>query len=261
MKIKRARRIIGLLLLAVTVWYCWPPPPRTPAPPFRFADGFEGVSTFIDLFPHDYSRWHGRQQEAAPGRDGNRVELVANLVHSGTNALKLTAVPYDGHTASKADLELERLNFGRGDQVWFSGWYYFVGGTDAELVFLWDLETTQYGKSPGRRLYIQNGGWLASDLGKWWTGKTFRQSKGQEVSFPKDRWVQLRVHLLLSADNDGVMEVWQDDTKVLDARGKTLPTARAVYNRLQLGITANGSRQSTNMLYLDDIAISNQPLW
>jgi hypothetical protein len=143
----------------------------------------------------------------------------------------------------------------------FSGWFYLAGGTDASLIFLWDLETTQYPQSPGRRLYVQDGGWLASDLGKWWTGKTFRQPKGGEVQFPKDRWVQLRVHLLLSSGRDGLMEVWQDEVRVLDARGQTLPTDRAVYNRLQVGLTANGNRHSTNVLYLDDVVIANRALW
>jgi hypothetical protein len=254
-------QVAGLLLISAAAWYFWPPPVRPPSPPYRFADGFENATRFEELFPQDLSRWHGRQQEAGAGTAANRVELVTNVVHSGTNALKLGAVPYDGRTASKADIQLSMLNFGRGDHVWFTGWYFLPGGTDAALVFLWDLETTQFSQSPGRRIYIQDGGWLASDLGKWWTGKTFRQPKGQEVSFPRDRWVQLRVHLVLSEGSDGVMEVWQDATKVLDARGKTLPTARTIYSRLQVGITANGNRKDTNTLYLDDIAISNQPLW
>lgn len=252
---------LGLLLLVALGWLWWPAPNRPPGPPFHFADGFENATTITNLFPHDYSRWHGLQRESSSKPEANFIELATNIVHSGTNALKLQAVPYDGHTASKADIELEKLAFGKGHQVWFSGWYYLVGGTDAGLVFLWDLETTQHHNSPGRRLYIQNGEWLASDLGKWWTGKTFRQAKGQETKFPKDQWVHLRVHLVLSEGNDGVMEVWQNDTKVLDAKGKTLPTGRTIYSRLQVGITANGNQKSTNTLYLDDIEISNQPLW
>lgn len=56
------------------------------------------------------------------------------------------------------------------------------------------------------------------------------------------------------------MEVWQDGVKVLDGRGQTLPTAKTIYSRLQLGITANGNRHSPCTLYLDDVAISNRPL-
>jgi hypothetical protein len=249
------------MVLVALGWLWWPAPVRPAGPPFHFSDGFENATSITNLFPRDFSRWHGAQREANPKTGSNSVELATNIVHSGTNSMRFVAVPYDGHTASKADIELERLAFGKGHQVWFSGWYYLVGGTDASLVFLWDLETTQHHNSPGRRLYLQGGEWLASDLGKWWTGRTFRQAKGQEIVFPKDQWVRLRVHLILSEGNDGLMEVWQNDSKVLEAKGKTLPTGHSVYNRLQVGITANGGERFTNTLYLDDIEISNEPLW
>ncbi|MBI3880495.1 MAG: heparin lyase I family protein [Verrucomicrobia bacterium] len=259
----KKRLLISILLLAVAaaggclVWQARPYP--EPAAPFVFRDGFEDAAKFEDLFPHDYSRWHGFQREA--GARSNVVVLTAARVHTGTNALQCVAVPYDGHISSKADIERGRLRFVKGDHVWFSGWFYLIGGTDASLVFLWDLETTQLSKSPGRRLFLQqNGESLASDLGKWWTGKTFRQPRGKEVGFPKNRWVELRVHLFLSEGGDGKMEVWQDGAKVLDATGKTLPTARTIYDRLQVGITANGNRAHTNEMFMDDIVISNRPL-
>ena len=49
------------------------------------------------------------------------------------------------------------------------------------------------------------------------------------------------------------MEVWQDGVKVIDAFGKTLPTARTIYNRLQIGLTANGNRTHPQTLFVDDI--------
>ncbi len=259
---KKPTRSLALLGVGVVAyWYYFHAgAPAQPTPPFKFADGFENASRFEQLFPRDFSRWHGAQRESAAQPSANSVELSTQIVHSGTNALKLVAAPYDGRTASKADIEREQLHFAKGDEVWSSVCYYLVGEDDPQLIFLWDLETTQYGKSPGRRLYLQNGGYLASDLGKWWSGKTFRQIKGQEAKFPHDRWVKVKVHLVLSERNDGVMEVWQDGVKVIDARGQTLPTARAVYNRLQVGITANGNRQFSHTLYVDDVVISNQPL-
>ncbi|MCD6049256.1 MAG: hypothetical protein K0Q55_659 [Verrucomicrobia bacterium] len=257
-------RLFLALVLVFVLWLGWlwrPAPVLPPGPAFHFADGFENATTITNLFPHDFTRWHGAQRESGQKPEVNFIELATNIVHSGTNALKLHAVPYDGRTASKADIQWEKFTFGKGQEVWFSGWYYLVGGTDAELVFLWDLETTQFRGSPGRRLYIQNGGWLASDLGKWWSGKTFRQVKGQETAFPKDQWVHLRVHMLLSENDKGHMEVWQNGVQVLDAKGKTLPTGRTLYSRLQVGITANGNQKATNTLYLDDIELSNRPLW
>ncbi len=235
-------------------------PYPAPAASFAFRDGFETATKLEDLFPRDSSRWHGVQRERGPGATTNEITLTSEQTHSGANALKCVAYPYDGGTASKADIERGRLHFVRGDDVWFRGWFWLAGRTDASLVFIWDLETTALHNSPGRRLYLQNGEWLASDLGKWWTGKTFRQARGHEVRFPKDRWVELRVHLLLSEGGDGRMEVWQDGTKVLDGTGQTLPTARTVYNRLQVGVTANGNRTYPQTLFVDDVAISNRPL-
>jgi hypothetical protein len=73
--------------------------------------------------------------------------------------------------------------------------------------------------------------------------------------------VRLRVHLLLSEKADGVMEVWQDETKIIDAYGQTLPTVKTIYDRLEVGLTANGSTEHAHTLYVDDVSISNRPLW
>jgi hypothetical protein len=81
------------------------------------------------------------------------------------------------------------------------------------------------------------------------------------VAFPKDRWVRLRVHLLLENGRNGAMEVWQDETKVLDAHGQTLPTAKTVYDRLQIGLTANGRTDQEHTMYVDDVVISNRAVW
>ena len=246
------------VLLGLLFWQSRPYPAAAAA--FVFRDGFEDAVKTEDLFPRDFSRWHGRQRESGAGATANEVALTTERAHSGAHALKCVAAPYDGHTASKADIERGRLYFVKNDDVWFRGWFWLAGGTDASLMFLLNLETTALHNSPGRRLYLQNGEWLASDLGKWWTGKTFRQPRGREVKFPKDRWVELRVHLFLSEDNNGRMEVWQDGAKVIDATGKTLPTARTIYDRLQVGLTANGNRQHAQTLFVDDVVLSNRPL-
>ena len=249
------------VVLALGGWVAWEmrPPPK-PAEAFVFRDDFEGVTKTEDLFPADRSRWSGVQCESGSGTKANIVTLTSERSHSGRNALKCVAEPFDGKTASKADIERGGLRFVKGDHVWFKGWFWVAGGTDASLAFLWDLETTSLRNSPGRRLFLQDGEVFASDLGKWWTGKSFRQNRGAEVKFPKDRWVEVKIHLLLSEGRDGRMEVWQDGVKVLDSTGKTLPRARTVYDRLQIGLTANGGRNSKQTLFVDDVVLSNRPL-
>jgi hypothetical protein len=236
--------VTALLVAARLDWWELRPAPLERE--FRFADGFEdGVGS-----------WHGFQREP----DSNFVEVTARRPHSGAKSLECRAVPYDGHRSSKADIFLGGLPFVKGDQVWFSGWYYLEGMSGAGLVFLWDLEASRKYQSPGRRLYLQENDVLASDLGKWWRGPTFRQHRGAAICVPRNRWVSLRLHLYLAEGETGRLEVWQDGAKILDGYGQTLPTASAVYDRLQIGITANGNRSHAATLFVDDIVLSNRPI-
>lgn len=235
----------------------WWEPTRAPSTdPVAFDDGFEAAADLASLFPADGSRWHGLQRQ--PAQSG--VDLTAAVVRSGSAALKLSAPPYDGRTASKADVWRGGFRFVKGDHVWSTAWYHLVGGTDATHLFFWDLEASAKYASPGRRLFLQSGERLAADQGKWgFGGPTFRQPAGRGVAFPKDQWVRVRVHLYLSDGADGVMEVWQDEAKVLDGRGQTRPTVKSVYDRLQVGITANGNRQDRQVLFVDDARVSSRP--
>lgn len=190
----------------------------------------------------------------------NAVELTTEVVHSGRQSLKCFATAKRGDGASKADIGRGGFRFVKGDHVWSQCWLFLKGTEDASLVFLWDLECSSKWQSPGRRLYLQSGGVLTSDIGKWFFAHVFRQPWDRGVPFPRDRWVRLKVHLFLSESSDGVMEVWQDETKVLDGHGQTLPTSKTVYDRLQVGITANGNHTHAHTLYVDDVIISNRPI-
>jgi len=233
------------------------PLPGQDAPPAgavtkRFSDGFEGAAAWNDLFPRDYSRWHGSQRTPKE----NVVELTHEKVHSGKSAMKFFAKARRGGSVPKADIERSLLQFKKGDHVWFSGWYFIVGGTDARDVFLWDLEDSTTYQNPGRRVYIQEGEYLASDLGKTLFGQTFRQG-AKKFPVIKDRWFQIKIHLFLSEGSDGRMEVWQDGVKVIDGKGRTLPSASSVYDRLQIGLTANASDKYDHTVYVDDISIAD----
>lgn len=88
-------------------------------------------------------------------------------------------------------------------------------------------------------------------------GPNFPQ-RGAPVLFPKDRWVHVVLHMALSSDRDGHTEVWQDGVKIIDARGQNLP-ADMVYNWIEVGITANPTRQP-QVVYVDDITVSKAPI-
>lgn len=246
---------LGVLVVGRTFLDWWKPIPASTGQPFTFADDFERGSETLDLFQQDFSRWHGRQ--LVPQQ--NEVELTTKRAHSGRQALRcLASASADGIT-SRADIQLERLRFVQGDDVWSQCWLYFGEAGDWNSVFLWDLEASTKWKSPGRRVYIQGENRLASGLGKWFGSNTVRQPLAPRIGVPVNKWFRLRIHLHLSAKKDGRIEVWQDEAKVLDAACQTLPTAQAVYDRWQIGLTANGSSRA-HVLYVDDIIISNQPI-
>lgn len=233
--------LLGIFSLRLDWWE------RAPVPldaPFLFRDGFEDGT----------ARWHGFQREP----EANSVAVTTRRAHSGSRSLECHAVP--NSRGSKADIFIGGLHFVRNDHVWFRGWYYLEGAQDASLLFLWDLEASRKYQSPGRRLYLQDGGTISSDLGKWWGRNTFRQPRQTAIPFPHDRWVELRAHLFLSEDSNGRLEVWQDGARILDASGRTLPTARAIYDRLQVGITFNGNRSHALTVLVDDVELANRPL-
>lgn len=230
-----------------------------------FHEDFENTPALEDLFSPDGSRWHGIQLQP----ESNLITLTDEQAHTGSTAIKFIAQPYDGSQASKADIYVGELGLLNGDEVWSEMWVYLSGSSDTTSLFLWDLEATKtcfllQCQSPGRRLYFYgpNGEWLKSDLGKWYRGEDFRQSSGEETTFPKNVWVRLRVYLFLSPEQSGVMRVWQENDLVLDAAGITLPTADSIYDRWEVGITANGNKTNAITIYLDDISIWDQdPGW
>ncbi|MEM7786431.1 MAG: heparin lyase I family protein [Bacteroidota bacterium] len=235
-----------------------------------FKDGFEDVGNTGDLFAS--SRWTGSQRQP----EANRVEISTERSRTGERSVRFEAQPYDGETASKADLILNRLDLREGDPVWVEFWVWVEGGGDTRDRFVWDLEapgtctdetscpapgTGSICSTPGRRLYLggPSGRAFTSDLGKWCRGDTFRAAS---ETFETERWVRIRVFMSLSSTEAGQLRVWQDDQTVIDATGITLPRADAVYSQMQVGITANGSRSSANVLFLDDVSIwTEDPLW
>ncbi|WP_395737712.1 heparin lyase I family protein [Prosthecobacter sp.] len=246
---------LGVLIAVRLDWFA--EYPVRDEKPFTFHDDFEGAATFLDLYPKDLSRWHGRQ--LVP--EQNTIDISREQAHSGQQSVKCFASVKRNDVTSKSDVEREQLHFVKGDHVWSEAWFWLKAGAGSEHVFLWDLETTRKWQSPGRRVYLQKGDIIASDLGKWFSSHIFRQPHGRSSPFPTERWVRLRVHLFLSEKSDGIMEIWQDDIKVIDARGQTLPTAKTVYDRLEVGITANGSTAQEHTLYMDDVTISNRAFW
>jgi hypothetical protein len=238
--------------------------PLLPSPAFQ--ETFEAATNVIDLFQASGTRWHGFQIQPAT----NKIEVTTMRSRTGNQSLLCGAAAGPG--ASKADIYLDRFHLTEGDEAWFEWWIWLNDWRYTAYMYIWDLESPTtctdavscpakgaqtICTSPGRRLYI--GGaenrLLASDLGKWCAGEIMQQKPTRAVPFPIQSWVRLRVHIVLRSDITGRLEVWQDDVMVIDARGRTLPRSDSVYERMQIGITQNGSDFVSNAVFVDDVSV------
>ncbi len=199
----------------------------------KFSDDFENARTIRDLIGvergwtaftlqspksptvEDYVRLRKRILTGQGDFLDNRIEPSGEVVHSGQTALKAYSVPRSGDAVTnKASLETELIHFVRGDDVWFAGWYYVPaeGGMPFTLM---DLETTWFKEHPGIRIMVFGEKYLGVEL-KWGAKPTYRQVRGKEIVFPRAKWVHVKFHITLSEQHDGVVELWQDGTKIVD---------------------------------------------
>ncbi len=184
----------------------------------------------------------------------NRIDIASDIVHSGKKAMRVSTVsPVQGMVTSKASLRTRMICFAKGDDLWFSSWYYAAKGIPFTIV---DIENGFFKSAPGPRVIINNGKYVEVEL-KWADKPKYTQKRGQEIVFPRRKWVNIKVHLMLSDTEDGIIEVWQDGTKIINTKGRTLPTQNSILNRLEVGISA--SSQSA-VLYVDDVSISDKPI-
>jgi len=105
------------------------------------------------------------------------------------------------------------------------------------------------------RIRLQQG-YLEFEMAKWVPNEIYRQAEGEEISFPIGRWVFVEAHLLLSDKDDGIIQLFQDHVLIIDRRGQTLPFRDAVYDSLEVGLSAHSSGSESAVLYLDDLSIS-----
>jgi hypothetical protein len=240
-----------------------------------FADDFEGATLLADLMGlkrgwttialqspkaptvSDYVKLRTRILKGESDFLDNRIEPSGERAHSGKTALKAVAVsPSHGMVTAKASLSTELLHFVKGDDVWASLWCFVPSGSGMPATVL-DLETTWMNEHPGMRIFITDGKYAALQL-KSANHPYYRQPKGSEVRFPTGQWVHLEMHLLLSEKGDGVIELWQDEQKIIDTRGQTLVLANTIYNSFETGISAYNEQGKTATLYVDDVSISDR---
>lgn len=178
-----------------------------------------------------------------------RLETTAERAHSGPHALKCVAPAKPSSMVTcKASLSSPLVYFRHGDHFWYEAYYWAEESLPLTLV---DLECEFVSEHPGIRLRIFEDGALGIEL-KALDKPTYRQPAASRVTFPLGRWVGVRVHYQLST-TAGLMEVWQDGQQVLQASGITLPFRSAIYNSLEIGISAHSDPKHGCVLYVDDV--------
>jgi hypothetical protein len=242
----------------------------------QFDEGFEDATDVRDLIGSERGwtsftlqspksqtipEYNALRQRIMNGQSGfldNRVETTTEFAHSGKQALKCTSVPPSRRmTTAKASLTSSLMHFVKDDDLWYSAWF-LVPDDRSPPFTLTDIESTWLKEHPGMRIMLEPPGYLMLEL-KWAGKPKYRQVKGREVRFPVGKWVEVQLHLRLSDQPNGLIELWQDGVKIVDARGQTLPLASTIYNDLEVGVSAHSFGPGTATLYVDDLRISTNP--
>ena len=182
-----------------------------------------------------------------------RVEPSAGRAHSGGQSLRFFApAKSPAMVTAKASLATGLVYFKKGQTISYRAWHFVEGET---LPFtLADIEDRLVKSSPGIRLMLFDGA-LGAEL-KAFDKPTFRQRPENIVKFPRNRWVEVRWEILLDDGPSGRVRIWQDGKPIVDSPGPTLPFRTAIYNSLEVGITAHSFGDKPATLYLDDLEIS-----
>lgn len=233
-----------------------------------FSDGFE-AQKFLDLFPRDRSRWT-HYQSTFPQ---NKAELTDTQPHSGAAALRLFAVQSTSKV-SKSDVEKEDLELREGQSVKVSAWFLIPPDIDIRNLFLLDIECRNCwpedspypNQSPGIRLKLQDRDGAPTVERRKIGLKDMRNELAQRAALPRGRWFKLEWRIKLGDEESGESQILIDDRAVFQGQGATLPDPQAfmkwnirlrdvLYDRFQVGITANGSSNPIEML-VDTVTFS-----
>jgi len=177
----------------------------------------------------------------------NKIELAPDPVNSTNSTLKFTSVaPTSSMVTAKASLSSTLNYFVKDMDVWFQAEFYIESGQPFSLV---DFESSYFESSPGPRVVIRNGKLEIEN--KFGTKANYSNTGNTLV--PSNQWFNVKVHLKYSDTTNGIIELWQDGIKLINAVGITLPLPIAVQNTLEVGISAT---PETCIMYMDNLRIS-----
>lgn len=195
----------------------------------------------------DYVALRKRILEENAGFEENRVEPSEERARTGSQSVRFySAAKSRSMACSKSSMATDTLHYVKGDDFWFSGWFYIEKGMPLTIM---DLESTWLGQHSGIRILLKDGH-------PYVELKAFGKPSwgNNDFTVPSNQWVHVTAHFLLD-EKDGKLELWIDDQLVVEGAGQTLPLADTVLNGLEVGISAN---LEETILFLDDIKVSRE---
>lgn len=226
--------------------------------PDSYSDDFEGYASIDGLFDGGDSNWSYFQSTF----EGNALALDSVVAHSGKYSLRASAeASTEAGGASKASVAKHKMAFWEGETVFLEAWYYLEGTAPAQWLFLMDVEEqAAIGAGPGIRVALVDDRLLIEHK---YPKPNIPQPEGREVPFPRDRWVHIRLEVLLAQQERGAVRLWQDgDLLIEQSDWQTLPKdilyfqqgTKGMYSSVEFGITANSS-DGPLTLYVDDVKV------
>ena len=175
--------------------------------------------------------------------------------HSGSTSLLCRAPPRPSHMITcKSSLSTPLICFRKGDDFWFQAWFYCESSRPSSLM---DLECEWLQHHGGIRAFLDEKGFLLVEL-KALNKPKYRQPVDSAVLFPLNEWTEVRIHLYLSDDDQGRIQLWQNSQLLIDASGPTLPLPRVIYSSLEIGISSHSYGDREAVLWVDDVVVSDQ---
>lgn len=259
-----------------------------------FKEGFEGLHSYADLFPSDWSRWHEislQNNELSIKRPikhcminivncitnetlGNYLAIENGIRRRGKSSLKFYAAPFSKKWFGDSRIAIRRqlFDFGKGDELYFTGWFYFQGPSNVKKRELDNLNQSMFlafrAKNEGLRTFGEPGPGLffsfRNSIGlrfdNWLPAvDEVHQDLLDRANLPLNEWVKVKMKLKLSdKKSDGFVEVWMNDKKIIAAPAQTLPRANMKYSILELGVVSNLNLKESQTMYVDNILVSDK---
>jgi len=179
----------------------------------------------------------------------NKVELVVDPTDASNTCLRFDAVAKtDDMVTSKSSIQSPLLFFENGDDLWFSADYLIQGNLPTTLA---DFENEFFDGRPGPRILISNDKLAIEN--KFGDKKIYRHVR--DIKVPNDQWFNVVVHFNFSAENDGLIELWQDGVQLISANGVNLPLVNSIQNSLEIGISAT---EKSSTVFVDNVKIDHK---